>query len=181
VSTALLVIDVQQEALVGCPDAGEVLARINDLSRAATAAGTPVIFIQHEDDDELIKGSPGWELAEALERPEGSHLVPKTYRDAFERTELMDLLESLGVNRLIVTGVHSDFCVQTTALSALVRGLDIRLVSDAHAARSAGELSPHAIQSFINSRFSTLRYPGRTIEVLPAAEVTFEPRPARSA
>jgi nicotinamidase-related amidase len=176
-SKALLVIDVQEEALQGCPDGDGVVARINDLAGAAAAAGAPVIFIQHEDDQELVKGSAGWELAASLERPAGAHLVPKTYRDAFEETELGSLLERLGVRHLVVTGVHSDFCVQTSALSALVRGFDITFVSDAHAARSSGELTPHAIQDFINSRFSTLRYPGRAIDVRRAAEVTFEPAP----
>jgi nicotinamidase-related amidase len=184
-SSALVVIDVQEEALAGCPDGAEVMARINELSRRADDAGVPVIFIQHEDEEELVKGSPGWELARGLERGEGSFLVPKTYRDGFEDTELEELLERLGVGRVVVTGVHSDYCVQTTALSALVRGFDLVLVADGHAARPSaedGELSPHAIQAFINSRFATLRYPGRAIEVLPAAEVTFEPAPrARSA
>jgi nicotinamidase-related amidase len=176
-STALLVIDVQQEALVGCPgDGADVVARINELSRLADAAGAPVIFIQHEDDDELIEGSPGWQLAEALEHGDATFLVPKTYRDAFASTELEALLGRLGVRRLVVAGVHSDFCVQTTALSALVRGFDLVLVSDGHAARSSAEdaaLSGQAIQAFVNSRFATLRYPGRTIDVLPAGEIAF--------
>src|SRR5437764_1292726 len=92
-STALLVIDVQKEALVGCPgDGAELVARINGLSRLADAAGVPVIFIQHEEDDEFVRGSPGWELAEDLERRDGSFLVSKTYRDGFEATELEQLL-----------------------------------------------------------------------------------------
>jgi nicotinamidase-related amidase len=176
-STALLVVDVQEEALVGCPgDGADVVARINELSRLADEAGAPVIFIQHEEDDEYVKGSPGWQLAEALERGDGSFVIPKTYRDGFASTELEDLLGRLGVSHLVVTGVHSDFCVQTTALSALARGFDLVLVSDGHATRSSPEdasLSAEAIQAFINSRFATLRYPGRTIDVLPAAEITF--------
>jgi nicotinamidase-related amidase len=173
-ATALLVIDVQEEALEGCPDGAAVVRRINELTRRAAGAGVPVVFIQHEDDDELVKGSPGWELAAALERPDGSHLVPKTFRDAFEATELGALLDRLCARRLVVTGVHSDYCVQTTALSALVRGFDLALASDGHAARASaedGSLSPHAIQALVNSRFGTLRYPGRGIEVLPAAQI----------
>src|SRR5256885_13981281 len=98
-STALLVMDVQQEALGGCPDAAEVVDRINQLSRAAADADVPVIFIQHEDEDELVNGTPGWELAEALERREGSLLVPKTYRDSFADTELEPTLQRLRVSR----------------------------------------------------------------------------------
>src|SRR4051794_11005407 len=177
-STALLVIDVQQEALEGCPDAAAIVARINLLSRAAADAAVPVIFIQHEDDDELVKGTPGWELAEALERPEASLLVPKTYRDSFADTELEPTLRRLGVSRLVVTGVHSDFCVQTTALSAVMRGYDIVLVSDGHTARPTPQdggaaLPGDALRALINALMATLRYPGRAIEVLPAADIGF--------
>lgn len=164
-STALLVIDVQEEALEGCPDGAAVVERINQLSQRAADAGLPVIFIQHEGE--------GGELAVALERPEGSLLLTKSYRDAFEATELEELLARLGVRRLIVTGVHSDFCVQTTALSALIRGFGLVFVSDAHATRPAPEdtgLSARAIQDLVNARFATLRYPGRSVSVLPAAE-----------
>lgn len=172
-STALLVIDMQRAVLAGCSDAAELVGRINDLTRRAGEAGAAVIFIQHEDDDELVKGSPGWELAEGLERAGGTSLVPKAYRDGFAATELEALLARAGVRRLILTGAHSDFCVQTTALSALVRGFDIVLVSDAHAASSTATagLSPEALRAFVNDRFATLRYPQRTIEVLPAADV----------
>lgn len=184
--TALLVIDVQEEALEGCPDGLAAVARINELSARAVESGAPVVFVQHEDDDELVRGSAGWELVAALERPEGSVLVPKTFRDGFEATELAEVLERLGVRRLVVTGVHSDFCVQTTALSALVRGFDVTLVSDGHAARSSPEspeLSAEAIQAFVNSRFATLRYPGRAVEVMPAAaiELAAQAEPGRTA
>lgn len=173
--TALLVIDVQEEALEGCPDTAGLLARINELSRRADEAGAPVIFIRHDDihGEEYVRDTPGWQLAAGLEQPGGSHIVEKRYRDGFADTELASLLERLGVRRLVVTGVHSDFCVQTTALSALSRGFDIVLVSDGHAARPEpedGSLTSEAIQGFINSRFTTLRYPGRTIEVRPAGE-----------
>jgi nicotinamidase-related amidase len=172
-STALLVIDMQEAVLAGCADADGVIARINDLSRRATEAGVPVIFIQHED-DELVKGSSGWRLAESLDRGDGAIVVEKTYRDSFEATDLDDMLERAGVRRLVLTGAHSDFCVQTTALSALIRGFDVVLVSDGHTARPSpenGELSGEALTAFVNSRSATLRYPGRTLEVLEAARV----------
>ncbi len=173
--TALLVIDVQQGALNGCDDAPEVIERINDLTRRAEAARVAVIFIQHEgEDDGLGYGSDGWQLAEGLERTDGSFLVEKRYRDAFAETELETLLDRLAVQRLVLTGLHSDFCVQMTALSALLRGYDIVLVSDGHTTFDSPEhpeLSREAITALVNARMAMLRHPGRRIEVLLAAEV----------
>jgi nicotinamidase-related amidase len=174
VDTALLVIDVQEEALEGCHDADGVVERINDLSRRMTEAGAPVIFVQHEDGTELIRESPGWQLAAALERPDGSVRLAKTFRDSFEATDLQGMLERDGIRRVVVTGVHSDFCVQTTALSAVIRGFDLVLVSDGHTSRATpetSELSGEALRQLVNARMATLRYPGRTIEVVRATEL----------
>src|SRR4051812_37465671 len=136
--TALLIVDVQEASLDGCSEVPQVIDRINELLRRAGEASAPVIFIQHDGaEDGLARGTPGWELAAALERPGGAHLVEKSYRDAFADTELKPLLYRLGVKRLVVTGVHSDFCVQMTALSAVIRGFDLAFVSDAHATRDS--------------------------------------------
>jgi nicotinamidase-related amidase len=175
--TALLVIDVQESVLPGCWDVAGLTDRINDLLRRARDAGASVVFLQHQDPDdpEMKAGSPGWQLVEALDRLEGDPVVAKTYRDGFAHTDLAATLAELGTRRLVVTGAHSDFCVQTTALSALWHGYDVTLVSDGHTARPAelpdGELAGEAVVAFVNSRFATLRVPGRTVEVLGADQV----------
>jgi nicotinamidase-related amidase len=175
--TTLLVIDVQEAALVGCFDVPGVMGRINDLLQRAREAGAAIVFIQHEDadDPEMTAGSMGWQLAEALDRRDGDTVVAKTYRDSFAATELGATLERSGTQRLVVTGAHSDFCVQTTALSALPRGYDVTLVGDAHTTRPvvlpAGELGAEAVVAFVNSRVATMRHPGRTVEVRSAADV----------
>ena len=173
--TALLVIDVQEEALEGCHDAEGTVTRINDVSRRMAEAGARVIYIQHEDDGELVRESPGWQLAAGLERPDEPVRLAKTFRDGFEATDLQGMLEREGIRRVVITGVHSDFCVQTTALSALIRGFDLVLVSDGHTARTSpetSELSGEALRQLVNARMATLRYPGRTIEVVRAAELS---------
>jgi len=178
VSVALLVIDVQESVLEGCADVAGVLDRINQLARRARRHGSPVIFVQHEDPDdpEMAAGSPGWQLAAALERLESDPVVAKRYRDSFADTGLQDRLSRSGTRRLVVTGAHSDYCVHTTVLSALARGYDVTLASDAHTARAAklpeGIVPAATVVSFINDRVATLRYPGRVVSVRPAAEIS---------
>jgi nicotinamidase-related amidase len=175
--TTLLVIDVQEAVLAGCVDVPGVLARINTLIGRAREAGAPIVFIQHEDpeDPEMTAGSPGWRLAAALDRADGDRVVAKRYRDAFAATDLAATLERSATRRVVITGAQSDFCVQTTALSALLHGYDLTLVSDAHTTLPArlpgGELSAAAVIELVNARFGTLRHPGRTVAVLPAAGV----------
>jgi hypothetical protein len=94
VSSALVVIDVQESVLVGCADVPGVVQRISTLARRARRERVPVLFIQHEDPDdpELARDSPGWQLATALDRLDGDPVVPKAYRDSFTEAALADLL-----------------------------------------------------------------------------------------
>lgn len=174
-SSAVVVIDVQESVLAGCADAPEVVMRINVLTRRARQAGVPVLFIQHEDPDdpEMRRGSPGWQLAAGLERLDGDSVMPKAYRDSFAETALADVLATSGVRRLVIAGAHSDYCVQMSALSAVIRGYDVTLVSDGHTAQDDGELPGAWMRDLVNARFASLRALGRAIEVTPAAEITF--------
>jgi nicotinamidase-related amidase len=134
------VIDVQEAVLAGCADAGDVVRRINGLVRRARSDGAPVIFIQHEDpgDPQMSRDTPGWQLAGALDKLPAEPVVAKAYRDSFAGTGLAERLSQNGVRRLVVTGAHSDYCVQMTALSAVLRGYDVTLVSDADTAQDDG-------------------------------------------
>jgi nicotinamidase-related amidase len=153
----------------------EVVKRINVLARRARQEGVPVLFIQHEDPDDpdITRGSPGWQLATALDRLDGDPVVAKTYRDSFAETALAGLLTASGARRLVIAGAHSDYCVQMSALSAVIRGYDVTLVSDGHTAQDDGELSGAQIRDLVNARFASLRAPGRAIAATPAAEITF--------
>ena len=173
--SAVVVIDVQESVLTGCADVLEVVKQINVLVRQARQERVPVLFIQHEDPDdpEMTRDSPGWQLATALDRLDSDPVVPKTYRDSFAETALADLLTASGVRRLIIAGAHSDYCVQMSALSAVIRGYDVTLVSDGHTAHDDGELSGTQIRDLVNARFASLRAPGRAITATPAAQITF--------
>jgi nicotinamidase-related amidase len=82
---------------------------------------------------------------------------------------------SRGSGQLVITGAQSDFCVQTTALSALFHGYDVTLVGDAHTTGPAtlpgGAVPADSVIELISSRFATLRQPGRRVEVVPAAAI----------
>lgn len=143
--TAVLVIDVQQAFCAGpraVHDAQGLLQRINTVTQGARAAGAPVIFIQHETaSGELEHGSAGWQFAEGLRIETGDLRVPKTTSDAFLRTNLQELLESRHVHRLVVCGLHTEFCVDTTVRRALAFGHPVTLVADGHSTRGNGILT----------------------------------------
>jgi ureidoacrylate peracid hydrolase len=80
--------------------------------------------------DQFVPGSWGWSIVEGLE-PEPSELVVQKPRyDAFLRTDLEDELRARGITTVVVTGVITNCCVDTTARSAFMRGLDVLVLED---------------------------------------------------
>ena len=81
----------------------------------------------------LVEGSWGTEIiSELTPRPE-SHMVMKKAYGGFFRTTLDETLSNLGSKTLFMTGVATNFCVETTAREAVAYGYDIVMVSDATA------------------------------------------------
>ena len=149
VKSAVLVIDVQQGLCEGAGaafDCAGTIARINQVTRQARAAGAPVIFIQHESASGLLeRGSAAWRLARGLETAPEDLFVRKTTPDAFLRTDLAALLERRGIQHLVICGMHTEFCVDTTTRRALALGYPVLLVSDGHTSAGNAALSARQV------------------------------------
>jgi nicotinamidase-related amidase len=136
--TALLVIDVQVGLVEGAESAyrgAEMLANINRLLAKARTTGIPVIYIQHDGSEagRLAVGSPGWQIHPAITPIDGEAIVRKRASDAFHETILQRELESRSIKRLVITGMKTEYCVDTTSRRAISLGFDVVLVGDAHA------------------------------------------------
>lgn len=142
---ALLVIDMQEffRAM-----AEPILPRVNNLVDACRAAGVPVFFTRHGHRDLSVDGgmlarwwdtlamrdTPDWQLMEGLHvRPE-DRVLDKDRYSAFRHTDLDERLRALGMEELIVAGVTTNCCCETTARDAFVRDYRVFFVADATAA-----------------------------------------------
>ncbi len=156
---ALLIIDVQQGLCEGegaAWDCGKVIARINRVAAHARASGVPVVFIQHEDATALVQGSRAWQLADGLLTEPDDLRVRKTTPDSFLRTDLQALLSVRGVSELIVCGMHSEFCVDTTTRRALALGYPVTLVADAHTSAGNAALTPQQVIAHHNATLTNI-------------------------
>jgi nicotinamidase-related amidase len=79
----------------------------------------------------LVAGEPGTEIIDALAPIEGEIVIEKPGKGAFYRTDLAKVLETLGARALLIAGVTTEVCVQTTMREANDRGYDCLLVEDA--------------------------------------------------
>jgi len=135
-NTALVVVDVQNAALERAHERDAVVANVGSLVERARREGVPVVWVQHSD-EQLARGSDGWQLVSELVPGDAEPLVEKSYGDSFEETSLETVLSRLGVGRLVVVGAQTDWCVRSTLHGALARGYGANLVSDAPG-RTAG-------------------------------------------
>lgn len=172
---AVLIIDVQRGPFEGDPpahDGPQVLARINAVIARARAGGRPVIFLQHEEPPDFLRGTPEWELHPGLDRLPTDLVVRKAACDAFFRTSLDEELGRLGVRTLYIAGCATEFCVDSTVRAASSRGYRVVVVSDAHTTADRPPLPAAQIKALHNWVWPFLAA-DPPVKLQPAAAVTF--------
>ncbi|MEW5965776.1 MAG: cysteine hydrolase [Pseudomonadota bacterium] len=78
----------------------------------------------------LVDGEPGNAIIDALKPLPGEIELTKPGKGAFYATPLQEILQQLGVTHLLLTGVTTEVCVQTTMREANDRGYECLLVED---------------------------------------------------
>ncbi|TRX72129.1 isochorismatase family protein [Carboxylicivirga sp. M1479] len=134
---ALLVIDMQKGSFTPATprfDTVGVVRRINELASICRAHNYPVIYIQHDGTGtgEFEKNSTDWENLDELIVEAKDILIDKYANDGFYNSKLQAKLNELGVNELIITGCATDFCVESTIQSALVKAYQLTVVENGH-------------------------------------------------
>ncbi len=112
----------------------ELLAKVSDLIRKGRSAGVPIIYIQHNGGKghPLEQGMPGWFIHPSIAPVEGDAVIQKQKSDSFYNTTLQQELERRNITKIVVAGIQTDYCVDTTCRCAHSLGYDITLVKDAH-------------------------------------------------
>ncbi|TXR54753.1 cysteine hydrolase family protein [Reinekea thalattae] len=172
---ALIIIDVQNALCSGeykTFNSENVISTINSLSNVARKKQLPVIFVQHQAKDGPLKEqSKGWQLAEGLIKEEDDIIVQKRFSDAFKDTDLAAQLSSLDVSELVICGMQSEFCVDSTLRHALSRGFSITVVSDAHTTLDTRVLDAKTISAHHNETWANISSYKYTPKVMSAKAI----------
>jgi len=137
---ALIVIDVQESfrqtpkwAAVSNP---EIAKQVHRLTETFRAGGEMIVWVLHTEPDtgNVFDPASGYvRLMDGLEAAEGEPVISKTSFNAFYTTNLQQLLTSAGIVEVVVCGMRTEQCVETTARDAAGRGYEVTYVIDATA------------------------------------------------
>jgi nicotinamidase-related amidase len=141
--TALLVIDIQKDYFPGgkyplvTPE--EAAKKAYELLQCFREHGGHHVHIQHislePDATFFIKGDNGSDIHDIVAHFEGEPIVYKHEPNSFLNTELLDLLKSWEIERVVICGMMTHMCVDATARAASDFGFQVIVAEDACATR----------------------------------------------
>jgi nicotinamidase-related amidase len=137
---ALVVIDVQesfrQRPNWAANSNPEIAKQVHRLTETFRASGEMVVWVLHVEPgtDTVFDPAKGHvSLIEGLAAAEGEPVISKTSFNAFHTTNLQQLLTSAGIVEVVVCGIRTEQCVETTARAAAGLGYEVTFVTDATA------------------------------------------------
>lgn len=137
---ALVVIDVQESfrqrpnwAAVSNPD---IVGQVNRLVANARGKDDLVVWVLHSEPGTCTVFDPAnghVRLIDGLAPADGEPIVTKTSHNAFTTTNLQQLLTERGIQELVISGIRTEQCCETTARLANDLGYHVVFVTDATA------------------------------------------------
>lgn len=145
--SALIVLDMQDYFLsknshAYIPSAEPIIPKVVELATAFVELQLPVILTRHINTDEdagmlgewwseVITEEGGFsEIIPELTKISDTIVVKKTQYDAFHKTNLEEILSERDVKSVVICGVMTHLCCETTARSAFVRGFEVIFTID---------------------------------------------------
>jgi nicotinamidase-related amidase len=177
-SQALLLVDLQNDyfpggamELVGSPEAG---LRAEALLLAFRRATKPVVHIQHVSTRPgatfFLPGTEGVRILASLTPIPGEPVYQKYFPNSFRDTPLLDHLRDLGITKLVVAGMMTHMCIDTTVRAAFDLGFQCLLAGDACATRDLARPGVTVPAAQVQAAFLAA-LDGTFAKVLAAAEL----------
>jgi Amidases related to nicotinamidase len=156
-NVAFLIIDVQN-GLFSIPEAPiyngkKMISNIVELINKARRLEIPIIYIQHcsKSGGLLEPNTPGWNIHSDIAPTQSNLIIKKTTPDSFHDTVLIKELGKRGIQRLVIAGLQTEFCVDTTCRRAFSLGYETVLVEDGHSTMNSKILNAEKIIEHHNS------------------------------
>jgi len=169
--SALVVIDVQQ-AMFAMPQklyhGEEIVERLGAVLQRARARAMPIFHIRHEGAGGFERNAPGWFHHPDLAPQAGEAIIDKRRSSAFHETDFNAHLKQLGIDHLVIGGMQTQMCVESTVRAAVALGYRLTVIEDGHTTYDTPVLTASQIIAHHNSIWS-----GRFAQLMPAETVSF--------
>jgi nicotinamidase-related amidase len=141
---ALLLIDIQNDyfpggamELAGSPQAGIQAGKLLDAFRRKSL---PVIHVQHISTRPgatfFLPDTPGAQIHESVAPLAGETVFQKHFPNSFRETPLLAHLQALGATQLVIAGMMTQMCIDTSTRAAADLGFQCVLAHDACATKA---------------------------------------------
>ena len=126
--TALLLIDIQNavysDSLYAC---GRFTENVKRLLNEARKSNTEVIYVRHDDGEgtPLSRGNDGFEICDFIKPKLNEMIFDKNVNSPFRDSGLSEYLISKKIERIIVIGLQTEYCIDATVKCAFERGFEV--------------------------------------------------------
>ena len=171
--TVLLVVDAQKlitnEKLYAFE---RYIENVQSLISEARKHGTEVIYIRHDDGvgQPLSKGADGFEICDDFAPQAGEKIFDKTVNSPFRDSRLLEYLRKKGAERLIVTGLQTDYCIDATVKCGFEHGFEMIVPEYCNSTFDNDYMTAEQIYRYYNSFMWKNRY-ARCVDMAEALDM----------
>lgn len=134
----------------------ELIVRLQELVSKARACKIPVFYAQHHNTEGFLAyGSEEWKLIPEIGPTQEEIVIHKSTPDVFLNTSLHEELQSRGIDSLVVCGIQTADCVDTSCRRAFSLGYKVTLVKDGHTTFDSSILTAEQIIRHHNHTMET--------------------------
>lgn len=122
--TAFIIIDVQNILVETGFETEKLLEKIAYLQDQARSKNIEIIYVQHIENPEA-QTSKDWQLSAFLNRKPDEKIFQKKYNSIFKETGLKEYLDQQGIEQLVLCGMQTEYCVDTSVKVAFEYGYQL--------------------------------------------------------
>jgi len=161
----LLIVDVQEALVDGNPFNKETtINNIELLIKECRANNVEVIYVRHDGGtgDELEQGTKGWQIYNQIAPIDGEKIIEKRYCSSFRNTELKAYLNEKNIETIILVGMQTEYCIDTTCKVAFEHGFNVIIPEESNTTLDNESMSGKDIYEYYNfkiwnNRFATVK------------------------
>ena len=145
--TAFIIIDVQNVLVETGFQTKSLLGKISYLQNQARSKNIEIIYVQHIENSEA-RTSEDWQLSALLNRKPAEKVFQKKYNSIFKETGLKEYLDKKKKKKLVLCGMQTEYCVDTSVKVAFEYGYQLIVPEGAVTTFDGDDIPAETINEF---------------------------------